>query len=382
MKFSINQPELARVAALVQRAASTRETVPVLSGLLLKASATAGLSMTCTDLEIALSAHTLEANVIEEGTALVNARYFADLVRYLPNIEIQVFTDDENSRLTVNYGRSQTHLHLYNPQEFPETGRQEPTPLLSVSQKTLKELLRKTSFAAAVNHFKQVFTGVLFDFTPDQLRVVASDTHRLAMMSFPMSSTHTEPRQLVIPSRTVAELIRILDDSEKEVSCGLAGNNIVFTCEEPGFQLTSRLLEGQYPNYLPVIPGNFVSTVKLEPGPLANALERAVLMPTDKQSSKQPIRHVTLELKDRELRVSAYSQKMGELQEVLEDISVEGESNVQISFNTRYLLDVIKVLQGECTTISLKFTGSLSPALIQDPCKDDYLYVLVPLITH
>lgn len=382
MKLYIDQPELARIATLVQRAASTRDTVPVLSGLLLKASATTGLSMTCTDLEIALTANTLHVNVIEEGTVLVNARYFADLVRYLPNIEIQIFTDDENSRLTVNYGRSQTHLHLYNPHEFPEAGRQEPTPLFSIPQKTLKEVLRKTSFAAAVNHFKQVFTGVLFDFSPDQLRVVASDTHRLAMMSVAPSSTVEETKQLVLPSRTVNELIRILEDSEEEVTCGLVGHTIVFTARHPGFQLTSRLLEGQYPNYLPVIPNSFVSTVTLDPRPLANALERAVLMPTDKQSSKQPIRHVTLEVKDGELRISAYSQKMGELKEVLEDISVEGEDSIQASFNTRYLLDVIKVLQGDCSSISLKFTGSLSPALIQDPSKDDYLYVLVPLITN
>ncbi len=382
MRFFISQPELARMSALVQRAASSRDTVPFLSGMLIKASPSSGLSLTCTDLEISINATTTQVDVAEEGTVLVNARYFTDLVRYLPNTELQVYTDEERSRLTVTYGRSKTDLHLYNPQEFPEAGYQETQPLLSVSHQGLKDILRKTSFAAAVSHFKQVFTGVLFDLSPEQLRLVASDTHRLALMSVAIKANSDDNKQFVIPARTANELIRVLDDSEEEVVLSLSGNTVLFTSQEPNFRLVSRLLEGQYPNYLPVIPTAFIATVTVDPGLLASALERAVLMPAERQNNKQAIRHVTLDIKDGELSVYAYSQKMGELKEILEDAVVEGENDIKISFNTRYLLDVIRVLQGECDSICLKLTGSLSPAVIQVPSQEDYTYVLVPVITQ
>jgi len=382
MRFSINQPELARISSLAQRAAATRDTLPVLSGMLLKASLSSGLSLACTDLEMSINANTLDVDVAEEGTVLVNARYFTDLVRYLPDTELQVFTDKERSRLTVNYGRSQTDLHLYNPQEFPDHGYQDPSPLFSMSQQTLKNLLRKTSFAAAVSHFKQVFTGILFDLTAEEIRLVASDTHRLALVSLAAQTNVENNKQFVVPARTANELIRILEDSEEEVSFGVAGNSVVFTARQPSFQLTSRLLEGQYPNYLPVIPASFVSTVTADPARLASALERAVLMPAERQNNRQAIRHVTLEIKEGELRVYAHSQKMGELQEILEDVVIEGEDDIRISFNTRYLLDVIRVLQGESDSIVLKLTGALSPAVVQVPTREDYTYVLVPVITQ
>lgn len=381
MKLSIPQSELAQIATTVQRAASTRDTVPVLSGLLLKATHEEGLTLTATDLELAITSSTQRVQVLEEGTVLLNARYFTDMVRYLPDIDLHVSTDPDQSRLTVSYGRSQTNFNLYHAEEFPDVTVPEENPYLTLSQNRLKEMLRKTSFACAQNHFKQVFTGVLFDIDGDQMRVVASDTHRLALMATTLEEPVPEPKQFVVPARTINELIRTLDDSDTPISIGFLHHSVVFSRKENNFHILSRLLEGQYPNYLPVIPKNFVSSLTIDTKELEDVLERAVLMPADRQTSKQPIRHIVLQIQDNEIRISAYSQKMGEMQEVLENVSIEGDNNLQIAFNTRYFLDVIKVLQAESPSIMLKLTGSLSPALIQHPENSDYLYVLVPLIT-
>ena len=130
--------------------------------------------------------------------------------------------------------------------------------LLTLSHDTLREMLQKTSFAAAVNHFRQVFTGVLFDIESEQLRIVASDTHRLALTVSGLD-TPIEPRQFVVHARTINELTRILEDPEGTINIGFIDHNVVFYHDD--IFLLSRLLEGQYPNYNPVIPQDFVSTL-------------------------------------------------------------------------------------------------------------------------
>ncbi|NLU50565.1 MAG: DNA polymerase III subunit beta [Syntrophomonadaceae bacterium] len=380
MKFSIAQPELARITSVVQRAASTRDTVPVLSGLLIQASQQNGLTLSATDLEIAIQANTPAVSVEDDGTVLTNARYFSELVRFLPENDLVLSTDETRSRLVITYGRSESHLNLYNPEEYPDLPVNNLQHLLSLPQIVLKEALRKTAFAAAANHFRQVFTGVLFDIESDRLRVVASDTHRLALMNIALDTPASQPQQFVVPARTVNELTRVLDDSTEPISIGFTNHSVVFYRTESGFYIISRLLEGQYPNYLPVIPQNFVASLTLDTRSLANSLERAILMPGDKQATKQSIRNVVLDIKEHELNLSSYSEKMGELNEVIENTVLEGESGLQVAFNTRYFLDIVRILQNEASQLSLHFTGSCSPALIKDPQNDNYLYVLVPLL--
>lgn len=381
MKFTIAQPELAHIAALVQRAAASRDTVPALSGLLIQASVENGLTLTATDLEIAIRAKTDRVSVREGGTVLLNARYFSDLVRFLPETELQAATDEGSSRLVVTYGRSESHLNLYDHQEFPDLPLEKMRPLLSMPQSLLKEMLRKTSFAAAVSHFRQVFTGVLFDIEGSQLRVVASDTHRLALMSARLEDGGYAPQQFVVPARTINELTRLLEDSLEPIDISLADNSIVFHRPDGTLWLFSRLVEGQYPNYLPVIPQSFISTMTVDTRSLVNTLERASLLPTDKQAAKQGIRNVVLEIKEGELHLSSHSEKMGALAEVIEGTVVEGETGFQVAFNTRYFLDVMKILQTESPSTVLQFTGSLSPALVKNPGRDDFIYVIVPLVT-
>lgn len=377
MKFSISQTELARLTSTVQRAASTHDTVPALAGLLIDVSDHI-LTMTATDLEMVIKSSTDRVNISEPGTVLTNAHYFGDLVRFLPETELLVYTDDENSRLVISYGRSESHLNLYNPEEFPDVEMDHIDHLLTLPHDTLREMLRQTSFATAVNHFRQVFTGVLFDIESEQLRIVASDTHRLALTVAQLDNS-IEPRQFVVPARTVNELTRILEDPEGTINIGFIDHNVVFYHDD--IFLLSRLLEGQYPNYNPVIPQSFVSTILLDTRTLVNALERAALMPGEAYD-KGLVRHITLDIKDNEVHLSSYSEKMGEINEVIEDTPVTGETGIRIAFNTRYLLDVAKMMQNIAPQLQLNLTGSLSPALIKNPEQDDYVYVLVPLLTN
>ncbi|HHV15377.1 MAG TPA: DNA polymerase III subunit beta [Gelria sp.] len=377
MKLTMEKRDLSSLTTLVYRAASTKNTIPVLAGLLIETDSDEGLVMTATDMEIGIKASSSSVEIIEPGSVLVNAHYFADFIKLLPDGPVTLELDNDRAKLNVNYGRSSGSINTYRDYEYPDLPLEKMQTKMTISQRTLKEALRKTSFATAVTHFRQVFTGVLFDIIDSNtLKVVASDTHRMACFSYTFDGAETEPFSFIIPTRSVNELLRILDDNDEVITIAFTENNVIFA--KDNFMLLSRLIEGQYPNYDLVIPSSFNTSLTVNTEVLANTLERARTMPTD---DKLKIQHVRFNINDKEILVNAYSEMMGEIEEVIEDIKLSGDNDVQIAFNTNYFLDVIKVFTGECEEIDMHLSGALSPTLIQNPKKDNYLYVLVPLRT-
>jgi DNA polymerase-3 subunit beta len=378
MKLSIDKKDLSTITSLVHRAASNKNTIPVLSGLLIQASSTDGLTMTATDMEIGIKASTKAVDIIEEGTVLVNAYYFADFIKLLPDSSVSMELNPEKAKLTVSYGRSSGSLNTYQNQEYPELPLTKMNQIFSLPQNLLKEALKKTAFAAAGSHFRQVFTGVLFDIKSSELlKIVASDTHRLACFECNIEHGPQEPLSFIIPVRTVNELLRILEDNETLINIALAENNVIFYKDD--FLLLSRLIEGQYPNYDQVIPNTFTTKVQVGSYTLAESLERAKTMPVD---DKVKIPHVQLSFNDKEAVINSYSEAMGEIREFIENIQLSGENNFNISFNTNYFYDAVKIFAPECEEISISLSGSLGPALLKNPEKNNYVYVLVPLRTN
>lgn len=378
MKLNIEKRELSALTTMVYRAASNKNTIPVLSGLLLELSQEKGLTMTATDMEIGIRASTSNVDIIEAGSVLVNAGYFADFIKLLPETLISMELNTNSSKLNINYGRSSGNINIYREQDYPDLPIQKMEYRLSLAQNTLKEALKKTVFAAAANHFRQVFTGVLFDIQENGLlKIVASDTHRLAYYTCTLPDSTPEPFKFVIPIRTVNEILRFLDDSEDLIKIAISDNNVIFYKDE--FLLLSRLIEGQYPNYETVIPANFVSHLKIKTHTLATSLERAKIMPTD---DRFKIQHAQLSFQEEELYIHSYSEAMGEIVEVIEDIEIDGEKELKIVFNTNYFLEAVKIFDQECETINIDFSGSFGPAMLKNPAKDNYLYILVPMRTN
>jgi DNA polymerase-3 subunit beta len=378
MIFFIEKRDLSTITAQVYRAASNKNTIPVLSGVLLQVNGEKGLTMTATDMEIGIRASTAQVDVVEEGQVLVNAHYFADFIKVLPDTRIKIEIDQAKAKLKISYGKSSGYLNIYLDQEYPELPLQKMEHRIALPQKVIREALRKTSFASAQSHFRQVFTGVLFDFLPEnQLKVVASDTHRLSYYAFQGEGPGPEEGSFIVPTRTVNELLRWLDDSEDLVDIALSQNNVVFSRDN--FLLLSRLIEGQYPNYEQVIPGTSNTEMIISSAMLLNILERAKVMPSD---DKLKIPNVVLHVKDGEAVINCYSEMMGEIEEVIEELKISGDVDFKISFNTNYFLDVVKLLAGESPEIMIKLSGSLGPALIKNLDQDNYLYVLVPLRTN
>jgi len=378
MKFNIEKREIAALTSLVHRAASNKNTIPILSGLLIKVSLDKGLTMTATDMEIGIEASTSNIDIVEEGKILVNANYFYDFIKLLPDALISLELNRETSKLNISYGRSSSKINIYQERDYPDLPIGKMDYRFSIPQEILKESLKKTSFAAAASHFRQVFTGVLFDILNEGvLKIVASDTHRLAYYTYTLDKNDIEPFKFVIPIRTVNELLRFLDDSQDKIEIAISENNVVFYKEN--FILLSRLIEGQYPNYETVIPASFSTELNIKTGILASSLERAKIMPTD---DKFQIQHVQLTLENDEVQLNSISESMGEISEVIDDMEIQGEKEIKIAFNTQYFLDAIKIIENESENVNIKLSGALSPALIKNNEKENYLYILVPMRTN
>lgn len=377
MKINIDKKELSTLTSLVHRAASNKNTIPVLSGLLVEASHDQGLTLTATDMEIGIKASSKNVEVIEEGKVLVNSYYFADFIKLLPDSNIHLELNPETAKLNISYGRSSVAFNTYGEQDYPDLPINKMTELFSIPQKTLRDALKKTAFAAAGTHFRQVFNGVLFDIIDStHLNIVGSDTHRLACYSCQIENGPEKPSAFIIPLRTVNELLRLLEDVDDKIQISLAENNVIFSKND--FILLSRLIEGQYPNYHLVIPSTFNSNVTITAQVLAESLERAKTMPTD---DKAKIPHVQISFKEKEVIIKCNSEEVGEIEEIIEDLSIEGDNDIKIAFNTYYLYDAIKIFAPECDVINISLTGSLGPAMIKNPEKDNYVYILVPLRT-
>lgn len=376
MKFSINKNLLAQAASIVQRAASTKDTIPALSGMLLTAEKDR-LTLQATDLDIGIKRTIFPADVASEGSALVNAKYFSDLIRYLSEEEVTIALDETNNKLNVFNGLSSSYLNLYNPDDFPEMPLDKVSHISTIPQTILKNSIRKTIIAAAVSHFKPVFTGILFDFSGDSLTMVASDTHRLAVIKNEQVKSENQPGQYIVPVRMLSDIARILEDSDSEINIGLADNHIVFYTTEQDLSCSSRLIEGQYPNYIQVIPKNFVNTFLVNSALLTRALERTSIMPHDQNM----IQYVKMNFEPEKLVISAFSEKMGAMTEIIKEVEAQTEQAVEVNFNTRYLLDAVKLLNQENKNIQISLSGPLGPAVIKNPEDENYTYVLVPLRT-
>lgn len=377
MNFSIEQKDLASLTTLVFRAASNKNAIPVLAGLLLNVSPENELTITATDMEIGMKVSTSNVDVVQAGSVLVNAVYFNNFIKSLPSMRINLQYDQETAKLNVIYGRSAGFINTYRDYEYPNLPIDKMEDRITLPQAALKEALRKTAFAAAVTHFRQVFTGILFDVKASgQLKVVASDTHRLAYFNYNMEQPAKEDFKFIIPQRTANELLRVLDDSEEPFNIAFNDNNVVF--HRDGFLLMSRLIEGQYPVYEQVIPASFSTFINIKTHILGEILERARTMPGDDSLKMQ---YIQLTINNNELKINAYSELMGELDERVEEVSIEGEQDQKISFNTNYFLDAVRVLQAESEDILLKLSGALGPAMIKNPEDEKYIYILVPLRT-
>src|SRR5438094_900845 len=360
LKTTCSRDDLLRGLGIGSRGVSTRTTVQILAGILLDA--TGGkLSLAATDMELSLRT-TVEAKIESEGSVVVPGRLLLDIARLLPETEVSLEHRLEEAVVEVRCGSASYRLHTYNAEDFPrlpDTGA-EPH---EVDRQTLLETVARVSRSASRDESRPVLTGVLVHFEPGKLVMAATDSYRLSVKETSLEGSVPE-LEAIVPARALGELARIAGEGEKIV-LGVHENQVVFGTGDAW--LTTRRIDGQFPNYKQLVPDAFEHEVPLPREELLDVVRRVSVM----AQRNSPLR---LRFADGELVVSAQTQDVGEARESLP--ASFGAEALEIGFNAEFLRDGVDSVGGE--TVRLKLISPLRPAVLQGE-GDDFLYLIMPI---
>lgn len=367
MKFSISRDTLLKSLNLVAGVVERRQTLPILANVLMVLEKDR-LSLTGTDLEVELVGRLQVAGDAEAGEVTVPARKLADICKSLPEGSDINFTLKEG-KATVRSGRSRFTLSTLPANEFPKVEDSIGTHQMTVKQGQLKRLIDRTGFAMAQQDVRYYLNGMLWELEKQQLRVVATDGHRLAMCSLAdkLSVNGDGDTQVIIPRKGVLELARLLMDDDADIAMVIGSNHVRAITDD--FTFTSKLVDGKFPDYkrvLPRSPDKVVLGSRLE---LRQAFTRTAIL------SNEKYRGVRLKLADNTLDIVANNPEQEEAEETV-SVDYSGEA-LELGFNVSYLLDVLGVLSGEQVKLSLADPNS--SALLEESEDGDSLYVVMPM---
>ena len=365
IKFSVSREALIRPLQLVSGVVERRQTLAVLSNLLINLEGKQ-LSLTGTDLEVELVGRLATEESGTDGEITVPAKKLVDIVKSLPDDAIVTLAVDE-SRAVLTSGRSRFTLSTLPASEFPSVEDEEDTLRFSVDQQVLKKLIDATAFAMAQQDVRYYLNGMLLEINQGRLRTVSTDGHRLAMSSSDAQVETDERRQVIVPRKGILELSRLLGEGAGEVDVALGSSHI--RVKTAGFTFTSKLVDGKFPDYERVLPRGGDKVLVNPRQELKSIFSRAAIL------SNEKYRGVRLILEEGNLQVLANNPEQEEAEENLA-VEYTGES-LEIGFNVNYVLDVLNVIAGDEVKIIL--SDSNSSALIHDAESNDSVYVVMPM---
>ncbi|MGE5509428.1 MAG: DNA polymerase III subunit beta [Chitinophagales bacterium] len=368
MRFTCPREIFLQGLQVVQRAVPGKTTLPILSGILMEVEGDR-LRLVATDLELGVECF-VPVQGTENGSAVLEARYVTEIVRKLPELAIDFRVDEPRGQAEIRSGSARYTLHTMSPADFPTLPETDGEKTWDVPQGILRRMIRETSFAVAADETRPFLTGVLLEVNGEQVRMVATDTSRLALSEV-TSPNRIQAASVIIPTKCLLELARLLSpDAETPVAVTLSGNHIVFAL--PGFRFVSRLIEGQFPSYQQVVPKAFKTRVELGKDELLAAMERAALLSKDGPSI------VKINLTGDTVGLSAYVPEVGQSEEHLP--AARSGEEVEIAFNTRFIIDVLRV--ADSAQVAFELTGRHSPGVLR-PVGDraaEYTYVIMPVM--
>ena len=354
----------------VQNVVERRNTIPILSNVLLQASG-GSLTLTATDLDTEII-ETVDADVVAEGGTTAPAHLLYEIIRKLPDgaqVDIEYAQDDQ--RLTVKGGRSRFTLACLPRDDFPEMSAGDLPHKFSLEAGDIARVIDKTRFAISSEETRYYLNGIFVHAADDDgpvLRAVATDGHRLARYELPLPSGAADMPGIIIPRKAINELRKLIDDSGSTVEVALSDTKIRF--ETDGIVLTSKLIDGTFPDYNRVIPQGNDKSLILHGADFAHAVDRVATISDEKKS-----RAVKLNLEEDRMTLTVVNPESGN---ATEELTVEyASSPIEVGFNANYLLDITRQLEGEQAQFWLADPGS--PTLVRDMEDERALYVLMPM---
>lgn len=363
MKVICNQRDLSTGINIVQKAVSIKTTMPILTGIYLKAAGDK-LKLVGTDLDLGIETY-IDAEVLSPGEVVISSRIFGEIVRKFPDDDVSIDVDSENN-VVLRCQNSEFTLIGQPAAEYPELPTIDEKEAYLISKDLFGNMIRQTVFACSIDETRPILTGVLMEIEDKQINMVALDGYRMAFRRGAVQNEKNSKE--VVPGKTLMEVSRILnEDPNESVRIFFTDKHVLFHIDQT--RIISRLLEGEFINYKQIIPNQHKTKVKVNKKELSDSIERASLLAREGKNNL-----IRLSIRDEEMIIHSNAE-IGKVFECVR-IELEGE-DLDIGFNSKYFLDGIRAIDSE--EVILNFTTNLNPCIMQPIDSDSYTYLVLPV---
>lgn len=378
MKFIVQRDPLLKSVQDVMKAISSRTAIPILTGMKIEAKQN-GIVLTGSDSDISIESHIqaeadgiINVEQIEEGSIVLQARYFSDIVRKLPEQSIEIESDEQHN-VTIRSGKAEFNLNGQDAEEYPQLPKLNTDDSLELPTDLLKGVIKQTVFAVSTMETRPILTGVHLKLDDGKLNFTATDSHRLASREIPVEDAHVDFSSVVIPGKSLNELSKILVDNEETVDIRVTQNQILFRTKNLYF--LSRLLDGNYPETSRLIPDQSKTTIHLNTRDLLHTIDRASLLAREDRNNV-----VKLSTNgDGMLEITSNSPEIGHVSEEITAQSIEGE-DLKISFSSKYMMDALKAIDSD--EVKIEFTGAMRPFVLRPANGEPIIQLILPVRTY
>lgn len=364
MKFTCKQQDLLKALNIVSKAISNRTTIPILKGFLMEASSGGTLKLTASDMDLSIE-KSIPITVEEEGSIVVSAKLFMDIVRKLPNGEIEFET--RNSQVAIKCLTSEFNIVGQGSDEFPSIGSSEDKSGIVLDKELLKDMIKRTAFAASIEEAKGIIVGVLIEMNESEMSMVALDGFRMAVTREKVENK--ESIRLIIAARILNEINKIFneEDEAKEVEIIMDEKKAIFLLEET--RIVLRIMEGEFIKYKDILPKEHQCRLKINRGEMIDCLERASLLAKEGRNNL-----IRLAISEDRIIITSQSEEGN----VREEVFIEKEgTDLEIGFNAKYLLEVFKVISHE--EVVMEMNTNISPCIIKPLEGNEFEYLILPV---
>ena len=373
MKLEINQNILLEHLNYVIKGISNKNIRPILNCIKFELT-TDGLYLMSTDNEIAIKTFIKKEeikNIINCGEIVISGKYIYDIVRKLPDEVIKI-EEVIDSKIFITTKNSSFTLNCSNPTEFPDLELEYRNDPIILNQKVFKTIINQTSFATSTGESRPVLTGINFKIEGNKLECTATDSYRLAVKKITLDKEVSENSNIIIPTKNLLELVKLMKEEEENIELHIFNNKIIFKFED--ITMMTRLISGTYPDTSKLIPKEFALTIEVDLNDFYSALDRASLLTSDTDKNT-----IKLETKEDMVIISSNIPEIGNVEEKI-TANKAGNENIKISFNSRFMLESIRVLESE--KLELLFNGEFKPIIIKNPEDEDLIGLILPIRTY
>lgn len=369
MRIRCEKEPLLNAVQIVQKATAAKTTLPILTGILLSATDKT-LELQATDYETGISM-VIPAEVEVPGKIVLSGKFFPEIIRKVAGQTIEIASMPTGNMVLVSSGKVEFRVLSFPAEEFPNIKRFETQNEFLIKDDVLKDLIKKTAFACSTDESRPLFTGALMEVSQDEIRFIATNTHRLALKKCALT-TGLPDMKMIIPGKILSEISRAMSfDLPVDVRVKWLKNQVAFEFENVYFM--TRLIEGQFPDYRKVIPSDFTTYCTLAAEALFEAVERVSLLAKDGDYNI-----VRMKFAADSIDLAGNNPDAGSASETL-DITLEGDP-IEIAFNAKYMMDVLRLAGGGLVKFSLK--SPLSPVMIALADDPAYTYIITPIRTN